>query len=258
MIGLASRSITLPCAWAANPLAPGRTERLDSNSSFKWRRRSLPDGMHTLRIAPGTHRSTRRGRRRSRRGVSPVIATILLVAITVVLAATFYLFLIPLFPHSNTPLSGNLAWGTVTCYGGAGTNCQSSPGYSGCASGDYCWSIGIESVSSAGVSAADLNLYVQNASQLTVSTANWTFYFLTNTNPQQLYAFAPGSIAGASGSGWIAGSGHSTTDALNDAINLWIDTGSSTSFSNHALVLQTTASSGGAFSGSLPAFAISS
>ncbi|HKV89588.1 MAG TPA: archaellin/type IV pilin N-terminal domain-containing protein [Thermoplasmata archaeon] len=57
--------------------------------------------------------SQRRWRKKGRRGVSPIIATILLVAITVVLAAVLYILISGLTKGpGNTPLGTALAMGT--------------------------------------------------------------------------------------------------------------------------------------------------
>jgi flagellin-like protein len=97
------------------------------------------------------------GRRgRARRGVSPIIATILLGAITVVLAAILYI-LVSGVTHgpANTPLGSAFAYGrssetTVTAAGAA------TPGCSRPASGtEYCYQIAIGQ-SSNGLSTADI------------------------------------------------------------------------------------------------------
>jgi flagellin-like protein len=57
---------------------------------------------------------TRRWRQKGKRGVSPIIATILLVAITVVLAAVLYILISGLTKGpGNTPIGTALAIGTV-------------------------------------------------------------------------------------------------------------------------------------------------
>src|SRR5580658_5877974 len=62
----------------------------------------------------GTH-GQRRWRKKAKRGVSPIIATILLVAITVVLAAVLYILISGLTKGpGNTPLGTALALGTFT------------------------------------------------------------------------------------------------------------------------------------------------
>ena len=60
----------------------------------------------------GQHARTRQWRRKKQRGVSPIIATILLVAITVVLAAVLYILISGLTKGpGNTPLGTSLALG---------------------------------------------------------------------------------------------------------------------------------------------------
>ncbi|MEM0129594.1 MAG: archaellin/type IV pilin N-terminal domain-containing protein [Thermoplasmata archaeon] len=199
-----------------------------------------------LRSVLGGRSGLRRPFRRSRRGVSPIIGTILLVAITVALAVVLYVILIPLLPHPSSPLAGNLAWGTANCFG---PGCQPGPNSTGCAANDVCWSVTIASANG-GVTPSSLQLYVQNGQQQTVSTANWTFSFVTDTNPAQLVSYAHGSIAGSSGAGWIGGPNYTPGDALTLTMTLWIDTGSSHSVVGQSLSLVTVGQNG--FSGSIP------
>jgi flagellin-like protein len=64
-------------------------------------------------------RMERRWRQKGKRGVSPIIATILLVAITVVLAAVLYILISGLTKGpGNTPLGSALAIGTATASAG--------------------------------------------------------------------------------------------------------------------------------------------
>ena len=175
--------------------------------------------------------------RKHRRGVSPIIATILLVAITVALAATLYVLLLPLISHPTSPIGSNLSWGTVTPHPG-----YSQPGNPACTVGHYCWSVTVYTANG-GVTPSSLQLYVQNASQLTISTAAWTFTFLTSTN--SIAASAPGPVAGGSGASW---SGNASGNVLPLTDTLWIDTGSSTSFTGQSIVLWTAGTGG--FSGS--------
>jgi flagellin-like protein len=66
--------------------------------------------------------ATRRWRQRGRRGVSPIIATILLVAITVVLAAVLYILISGLTKGpGNTPLGSALSMGNPTSSAGGTT-----------------------------------------------------------------------------------------------------------------------------------------
>ena len=65
----------------------------------------------------------RRWRQKKRRGVSPIIATILLVAITVVLAAVLYILISGLTKGpGNTPIGTALAMSGITDNGPVGTN----------------------------------------------------------------------------------------------------------------------------------------
>jgi archaeal type IV pilus assembly protein PilA len=89
-------------------------------------------------------RSQRRWRQKGRRGVSPIIATILLVAITVVLAAVLYILISGLTKGpGNTPLGTALAMSTP------------NPGTNGTAN---IYTIGI--TPSSGLTAASLNFQV--------------------------------------------------------------------------------------------------
>ena len=96
-------------------------------------------------------------RKARKRGVSPIIATILLVAITVVLAAVLYVLISGLTTGgANTvPIGTAFSFGTVTPKQDSGTASV------GCAAGstttpEYCYSIGI---SSAGSSATTANVH---------------------------------------------------------------------------------------------------
>ncbi|MGD0718340.1 MAG: archaellin/type IV pilin N-terminal domain-containing protein [Thermoplasmata archaeon] len=144
--------------------------------------------------------------------MSPIIATILLVAITVIIAAVLYTLLIPLLGHSTTPLQSNFAFGTPTV--------RTGTGLVGCASGDYCWSVPLQTAN--GPAPSSMSLYVQNASGYTVSTASWNFTFIDASN--HVVAYSPGPQAGSS-QGWTAGPGYATNNALTLSMTLWIDSG---------------------------------
>lgn len=181
--------------------------------------------------------------RRNRRAVSPIIATILLVAITVALAATLYILLIPLIPPTTSQLEGNLAWGAATPKTG-------TPGNLGCATHDYCWQVSIASAPD-GVAPSSLLLYVQNASGLTISNATWTFSFVTSNNVR--VAYAPGPTAGSSGPGWT---GNGTSSVLTLSMYLWVDTGAATGFTGQTVTLQTVGTNG--FTGHLKSLTLPS
>ncbi len=86
-------------------------------------------------------------RKARKRGVSPIIATILLVAITVVLAAVLYVLISGLTTggSTSTPIGGAFAFGTA----------QQTSSTTTCTTGDTCYSVGI---ASAGSSATTANI----------------------------------------------------------------------------------------------------
>lgn len=122
----------------------------------------------------------RRWRKARKRGVSPIIATILLVAITVVLAAVLYVLISNLTKGpGNTPLGGAFSYGSQTTLVGS----SSTPG---CASGHFCWSIPV-GTASGGLTAGSLLFKVTNGvgtsqpanvsliSFTGTAVANWTY-----------------------------------------------------------------------------------
>lgn len=153
-------------------------------------------------------------RHRGRRGVSPIIATILLVAITVIIAAVLYTLLIPFLSHSTTPLQSNFAFGQAVSRTGTGA--------AGCPTGDSCWQLSIQTANG-GVAPSSMSLFVQNATGQTSSTSSWNFTFVTAATG--VVAWAHGPQAGVS-QGWTAGPGHTVDDTLTLVTYLWIDTGS--------------------------------
>lgn len=103
--------------------------------------------------------SQRRWRKKAKRGVSPIIATILLVAITVVLAAVLYILISGLTKGpGNTPLGTALAMG--------------SPGEA--AKGPNFWyNFSVQSAGG-GLIANNLNFQVQSATGSIVTPTGWT------------------------------------------------------------------------------------
>ncbi len=95
----------------------------------------------------------KRGWRKARkRGVSPIIATILLVAITVVLAAVLYVLISGLTSGpGNAPLGSHFGWGNPTNLTGSNTTCS--------ATSVYCYGIEIASASSVTTSSVTLGLH---------------------------------------------------------------------------------------------------
>ncbi|MGI0071182.1 MAG: archaellin/type IV pilin N-terminal domain-containing protein [Thermoplasmata archaeon] len=103
----------------------------------------------------------RRGRPR-RRAVSPVIGIILLVAITVVLAAVLYVMVAGLLPHTQTaPLGSEFYAGPAT-----GNIVGSSATHAYCAASHYCYSIAIDEVGG-GIALNDLNFVVRTSTGAT-------------------------------------------------------------------------------------------
>jgi len=118
-------------------------------------------------------KSQRRWRKKSKRGVSPIIATILLVAITVVLAAVLYILISGLTKGpGNTPLGTALALNTpgeAVTGAGAATNHW------------YNFSVG---AASSGLTLGSMQFQVQTPSgQIVAAGGSWTLnvYGLTGT-----------------------------------------------------------------------------
>ena len=103
-------------------------------------------------------------RKTRKRGVSPIIATILLVAITVVLAAVLYV-LISGLTHgpSSAPLGTNFSWGVpINATGTTANGC----GTSGAATHAFCYSI---EVAGSSVSTSNFVLALRNAAGATIT-----------------------------------------------------------------------------------------
>jgi archaeal type IV pilus assembly protein PilA len=95
-------------------------------------------------------------RNKGKRAVSPIIATILLVAITVVLAAVLYILISGLTKGpGNTPLGTAFGWGSVSKFTGTGKQY--------CTTGHLCYSVAIASASS-GIQSGSLQFQVKTAS----------------------------------------------------------------------------------------------
>jgi flagellin-like protein len=115
--------------------------------------------------------SQRRWRKKSKRGVSPIIATILLVAITVVLAAVLYILISGLTKGpGNTPLGTALALGSPNeANVGAG------------AAAKFWYNFSVQSAGG-GLIMNNLNFQVQTASGgIVAATAGWTLNVLSLT-----------------------------------------------------------------------------
>ncbi len=159
-------------------------------------------------------RSWRKGRKR---GVSPIIATILLVAITVVLAAVLYVLISGLTTGpGNAPLGSHFGWGSPT----------NQSGITGCASAKFCYQIDIASVSSVSMSEITLGLHSATGASIALPSGGTTAITLNSTQGALLATYNPttnswtasGTFNGALSAGMsirISGSG---TGLLGDSL----------------------------------------
>ena len=108
-------------------------------------------------------KNERSWRKARKRGVSPIIATILLVAITVVLAAVLYVLISGLTHGTGSaPLGTNFSWGTpYNITGSTTTGCTS-------ATAAYCYSIEIAGAGG-GVGTSNFQLSLRNALGATIA-----------------------------------------------------------------------------------------
>ncbi|HEV2449028.1 MAG TPA: archaellin/type IV pilin N-terminal domain-containing protein [Thermoplasmata archaeon] len=159
-------------------------------------------------------------RRKNKRGVSPIIATILLVAITVVLAAVLYI-LISGFTKGpgNTPLGTAFTYGsaTQTSNGAAATFCAAAVGIS-----DWCDNLPVGSAGG-GITASSLNFAIRDANGNPVSFTHGTPSIqLESSSGTSLgtYSFTTGT--------WTVGG----TTSLSTTQTLVLDTGCTVSGAN--------------------------
>ncbi len=107
-------------------------------------------------------RAGRSWRRNRKKGVSPIIATILLVAITVVLAAVLYVLISGLTKGpGNTPLGTAYSWESPL-----NTTSTTSPPM-GCVASDFCYSLGISSAS--GINTGNLKLDLKSSTGASIA-----------------------------------------------------------------------------------------
>jgi flagellin-like protein len=119
--------------------------------------------------------SERSWRKARKRGVSPIIATILLVAITVVLAAVLYVLISGLTHGTgSTPLGTAIGFGSATP-----THPSTANPSAGCAGTDYCYTIAIASAS--GVVTSDLEFKATGVSGATVTFTTVKLMSVTST-----------------------------------------------------------------------------
>lgn len=172
-------------------------------------------------------------RRRSRRAVSPVVATILLVAITVVLAAVLYVTVGGLVRGpGQTPLASTFAFGTPT-------NVTSASAAPGCPAGVECYSLAVATAGD-GLTASAVEFGAMTNAGATVSVSGWTF---TLVGPS-------GNPLNASWAGGARCAGTGCPLLLTGGDVLMISTGGSASLANDKVV----GVGNGAFSGTVASF----
>lgn len=167
------------------------------------------------------NQKARSWRKNSKRAVSPIIATILLVAITVVLAAVLYILISGLTKGpGNTPIGS--AFGTGKPILSQGPLAATFPT---CLAGDYCYAIPIASASS-GVTAASI--------QIQVKTAAGGVYSIPSAGGAAISDIGGAIVVKAnvaagpfSATTWTAGGGSYTvtTTQLSTSMTIWLDLG---------------------------------
>jgi flagellin-like protein len=160
-------------------------------------------------------RKARSWRKQRKRGVSPIIATILLVAITVVLAAVLYILISGLTKGpGNTPLSTAFGFGTATAQNPAAATAGE------CAAGDYCYSISISEASS-GLTATDLQFKMTTNTGTTVPIVG---FYIDGATAAQGYLTAGAAPNNNPTTTWTVGAGTITsTTVMSGTFTLWID-----------------------------------
>jgi len=160
-----------------------------------------------MNVFGSKERTWRKGRKR---GVSPIIATILLVAITVVLAAVLYVLISGLTHGTGSaPLGTNFSWGTP--FNVTGTSIESPTGTVTCtATVTFCYSVEIAGAGS-GLTITSVTLGLRNAASATVAwPAAVVVYLVTPTATKAVATYtvatsAWGITAGSGFTGVIAG-----------------------------------------------------
>jgi flagellin-like protein len=138
-------------------------------------------------------RTERRWRQKGRRGVSPIIATILLVAITVVLAAVLYILISGLTKGpGNTPLGTALAVNTPVA-----------------SSGGTVYTMGI--IPSSGLTPAGMNFEVVSSSGTILGSGTTVEIFGSNGCALATFTFATNTWAGGGAGTACVPAGTTTT-----------------------------------------------
>lgn len=147
---------------------------------------------------------TRSWRRKNKRGVSPIIATILLVAITVVLAAVLYILI-----SGFTKGPGNTPLGTAFTFGSVSQTTSGSAPAGTCAANHWCYNLLIGSAGG-GITASSLNFALRDVNGNPVSFGGTPSVHLVSVSGTTL------GVYNFTGNSWSSGgsTGLSTTQSL--------------------------------------------
>lgn len=161
-------------------------------------------------------RTGRSWRRSRKKGVSPIIATILLVAITVVLAAVLYVLISGLTKGPGaTPLGSAFNWGTVSTTTGTATS-------AGCALNHVCYVLDINTATS-GLTGGSLSFQARN-SQNQIVPFSYVITLVTVAGLKGNATWAGGAAPCVNGGGTAA----TCSTQLASAMALVIDTAQTT------------------------------
>ncbi|HTT25732.1 MAG TPA: archaellin/type IV pilin N-terminal domain-containing protein [Thermoplasmata archaeon] len=165
-----------------------------------------------------------RWRKKGKRGVSPIIATILLVAITVVLAAVLYVLISGLTRGpGNTPIGTAFGAGTPTLTQGMAGG---SVATTGCGiAAHYCYEIPVASASS-GLTIGSMTFQIvgSNGAVWTGNAAGGGAAFVSIGGTVLAYATVGAGVAFTVPS-WTAGTGGSSATQVSNTMTIWIDMG---------------------------------
>jgi flagellin-like protein len=165
-------------------------------------------------------------RKKNKRGVSPIIATILLVAITVVLAAVLYVLISGLVKGpGNTPIGSAFGMSApvsvITCATG------STLALKGCTAGDYAYAVTITSASS-GVTLSSINLAVMTSTGAVdqyATGATGGGFAVTNIAGATLADTAVAQTTPMSSSSWTYVAPGTASTQLTTSMTIWVDLG---------------------------------
>ncbi len=180
-------------------------------------------------------------RKAHKRGVSPIIATILLVAITVVLAAVLYVLISGLTKGpGSTPIGSAFGFGTAV---------QASSTPSGtCTAGDVCYSIGIASASSS-VTTATVNFALQSGGS---PVSGWHSVTLVSLTGTVLACYNSGGWFTTVALGVCGATALTSATAFSSTQTLILDSGSTTPIAGYNVIAAGVGSLQGTTSVSLP------